>query len=475
MADDVIPLAADFAPATREAWMRLVEKTLKGADFETLRSRTPDGIGIEPLYTAEDAAAPSPVRPGVSDDAQRPWDLRALVSHPEPVKANAQALEELENGAASLVVRADPRDLEQVLDGVVLELAPVALDAGWAGPEAARRLAEVAKGGPQARLAFHLDPLSAFAREGRSPGPIEAHVARAAETAAEFAETYPKASFFLASGRVVHEAGGGEAQELAFALAAAVAYARALTDAGMDVEDAFGRVVLGLSADETYFVTLGKMRAARLLWAKLTGACGVSAPAVIEARSSHRMLSRADAWNNMLRLTAAGFGAGAGGADAVVLEPFTAPLGAPTAFARRQARNTQLILMEEANLGRVADAAGGAWFLESLTDRLARAAWDLFRRIEAGGGVVAALVSGEVARQAAEVREARRAEFAEGRAHRLGVTLFPNAEDTPPATEDQPPSGGAEADVRLPGADTCAPALHPIRWSEPFEHNEEVA
>jgi methylmalonyl-CoA mutase len=468
---DVIPLADAFAPASREQWLALVEKTLKGADVGTLTTRTADGLPIEPLYTAESAATASPARPVFSGDQQRPWDLRSPVSHPDPTRANREALEELEGGAASLLVRGDPRDLEQVLEGVVLDLAPVALDAGWAGPEAARRLADLAKGGPQAQLAFHLDPLGAFAEQGRSPGPVEAHLEQAARMAAGFAETYPRASFFLASGQVVHEAGGTEAQELGFAVACAVAYARALTEAGLPVQAAFERVTLGLAADETYFTTIAKLRAARLLWAKLTGACGAASPAVIEARSSRRMLSRLDAWNNMLRLTAAGFGAGLGGANAVLLEPFTTPLGAPTPFARRQARNTQLVLMEEANLGRVADPAGGAWFIETLTDQLARAAWAVFQDIEGRGGVVDALSSGHIAESVTAAREARQADYAEGRAKIIGVTLFPNPDAPPPATEAQgaPEPDRPAPDEALPGGDSVAPPLSPIRWSQPFE------
>ena len=484
MADaDVIPLAEGFEPATRDAWLRLVEKTLKGADFETLRSRTADGLVVEPLYTE---APPCPVRPAFAD-AERSWDVRGLVTHPDPTRAAADVLQDLENGAASVLLSIDPSgrdgvavaspdDLARALEGVVLELAPVALDAGYLGPRAADWLAEVAKGGPQALLAFHLDPLGAFARTGAAPGPLESHVEAAAAVAARHVPTYPRARLFLASGRVVHEAGGSEAQELAFALASALHYARALTRAGLPLDDALARITLGLSADAAYFNTIAKLRAARLLWAKLAAACEVGAPAVIEVRSSRRMLARMDAWTNMLRLTSAGFGAALGGADAIVLEPFTAPLGHPTAFARRQARNIQLVLMEEANLGRVSDPAGGAWFLEQLTDQLARTAWTLFQEIEAHGGLIPTLVSGRVAEQVAQVRDARAAEFADGRANLIGVTVFPSREAAP-AVEPIDPAACAKADpdARLPGPDAAAAPLVPVRWSEPFEQAEEVA
>ncbi|HEX8569893.1 MAG TPA: methylmalonyl-CoA mutase family protein [Caulobacteraceae bacterium] len=485
MADaDVIPLAEGFAPATHDAWMRLVEKSLKGAEFETLRSRTADGIVVEPLYTAGES---SPVRPAFSSDPARPWDVRALVTHPDPARAAGDVLHDLENGAASVLLSIDPTgpegvavgsrdELARALEGVVLDLAPVALDAGFLGPLATDWLADLAKGGPQAPLAFHLDPLGALARSGSSPGPIEAHVTLAAETAARHVPTYPKARLFLASGRAAHEAGGSEAQELAMALAAAVAYAEALQRAGLSLEDAFARITLGLSADGAYLTTIAKLRAARLLWAKATTACGVSAPAVIEARSSRRMLSRLDAWSNLLRLTSAAFGAALGGADAVVLEPFTAPLGPPTAFARRQARNIQLVLMEEAGLGRVSDPAGGAWGMEALTDQLARAAWTQFQEIQRQGGLAEALMSGRLAEQVGRVRGQRRSDLAEGRTGMIGVTMFPSRE-APPAVDTVDPAGfAADApEVRLPGADSMATALRPIRWSEPFEQDQEVA
>jgi methylmalonyl-CoA mutase N-terminal domain/subunit len=182
---------------------------------------------------------------------------------------------------------------------------------------------------------------------------------------------------------VVHEAGGGEAEEVAFAAASAVAYAKALVRAGLPMADAFARITLGLSADADYFLTMAKLRAARAVWARIAGACAAHPTARVEARSSRRMLTAKDAWTNMIRLTAAGFGAAVGGADAVVLGNFTDALGLPTPFARRQSRNAQLVLMEEAHVGRVADPAAGSGYVEALTDQIAREAWARFQAIEA--------------------------------------------------------------------------------------------
>jgi methylmalonyl-CoA mutase len=451
----------DAAPATRQDWLALVQKTLKDKSLESLTKRTADGLIIAPLYTDEDAPVAAQLR-FAPRDAERSWDLRALTAHPSPDAANAEILADLDGGAASAIVRIDPsgqngvaigsaEGLARALDGVILELAPVGLDAGFLGVRAADWLADAGKSSPTALLMFHMDPLSAFAEAGRSPGPIEAHLIAAANAGARLAEPYPKASLFLASGRVVHEAGGGAADELGFMAASALAYAKALVRAGMSLADAFARITLGLSADAYYFKTIAKLRAARIIWGRMTAACGVDVPARIEARSSRRMLADQDVWTNMLRLTIAGFGAATGGADAVVLGAFTDPLGLPTAFARRQSRNAQLVLMEEAHVGAVTDPARGAWFVESLTDQLAHAGWAAFQAIEAAGGVVRALEAGKVATE-------RAAEPSP-----VGVTVFPNPNDAPPTIEavDAADFAVEAPSPRLPGPDSICPAVAP--------------
>jgi methylmalonyl-CoA mutase len=353
----------------------------------------------------------------------------------------------------------------------------VALEAGWLGPQAADWLHTVARSGPRAKLAFHLDPVGLFAEQGASPGPLETHLALAARTAARHAPTYTDATFFLASGRAAHEAGAGEALELGVMAASVVAYLRAMTDAGLAAAEALARIVVGLSANEDYFTTLAKHRGARAIWARLTAAYGAATPIRIEARASRRMLSRLDPWVNLLRLTAAGFAAATGGADAIVLEPFTQPIGRASAFARRQARNTQLVLMEESDLARVEDPAGGGWFLEDQTDQLARAGWAVLQEIERRGGIVAALQEGYVATAAAEARARRARDIATRKAGLVGVSAFPNLAEAGVETlcVDSAPFARKAADVRQPGEDSACPPLSPWRAAEPFEHLRQQA
>ena len=452
------------APSGREAWLAAVARSLKGAALDALNTRGAGGVQIEPLYDVAPERGAVRTAPG--------WDIRAPIQAADPVEANRLAHEALGGGATSLLLDisavGSTADMAEALDGVVLEVAPVALDAGLHGRLAATWLALSGTMGPSAKVALHLDPLGAFAVRGETPGPIEAHVHAAAETAARWGHHFPQSSIFLASGRPAHEAGGSPAQELGMAAAAAVAYAKAMGEVHTGPDAAFERIVLGLSVDAEVLISIAKLRAARRIWARIVSACGVEASPRIEARSSHRMLTAADPWTNLLRQTLAGFAAAVGGADAVALGGFTDALGRPAERARRLARNAQLILMEEAGLGRLADPTAGAWALESLTDQLARQGWTFFQAIERQGGLAAALTSGFIADEVAEDRKAREAAIVEGRFPVLGVTDFPDPQPLPVEVEPAAPSR-AHSDIRERGPDSHCPPLTPVRISAEAE------
>jgi methylmalonyl-CoA mutase len=192
-----------------------------------------------------------------------------------------------------------------------------------------------------------------------------------------------------------------------------------------------------------------------------SGASPQARGAHIHAFTQRRMMTRYDAWTNILRVTTATFAAAIGGADAITTHPFTDALGLPTAFARRLARNTQNVLMEECALGRVADPAGGAWFVEHMTRDLAASAWELMQRIEAGGGIVSALKAGLLQDLVAAARATRQQAIAARRETITGVTDYPLLDAKPPdvaLTRAAPEQARGEVE-----------ALAPIRWAEPFE------
>lgn len=452
-----------FPDPTPLEWREAAVKALKERPLESLIHLDADHLATKPLYGAANGGEPV-FAPRPSDAEGRAWDVRALNEGEDAEGLNRAVLTDLENGAASVLiagpVAADAAKLARALDGVALELAPAALDAGFEGVKAADALSAVAKGSPRAKLAFHLDPISAYAEAGGAPGDFAAIMAETAGAAATHAATYPEATLFMASGRAAHEAGGSIAQELAFAASSAVAYVKAAVEAGLSAEAALKGVVLGVAVDQAYFDSLAKIRALRLIWASVSKAFGAEVPAIIEARSSRRMLSARDPWPNMLRLTAAGFAGAVGGADAVVLDGFTRAAGLPDDFAKRQARNTQLILMEESNLGRVDDPASGSWYLDARTRELAEAAWAEFQVYEAEGGVVACLEGGVIQLRIARARDMAEKAFKDGAAQIVGVTKFVD-----PDVRSAPVTPAPAA----PAVAGTFEALAPVRFAAAFE------
>ncbi|MGW5045810.1 methylmalonyl-CoA mutase family protein [Streptomyces griseoluteus] len=459
--DDGLSLAAEFPDATHEQWQRLVEgvlrksgKEVSGAAVEDALSTTlEDGLRTRPLYTPRDAA-PDPGLPGFAPFTRggRPagntpggWDVRQR----HAALADGSVLADLENGVTSLwLVLGEGgipvADLGRALDGVYLDLAPVALDAGAdteAAADALLKLYEergVAPG--DVRGSLGADPLGYEARTGTPLdfAPVAALAARAA--------AYPGLRTLTVDALPYHEAGGSAAQELGASLATAVACLRELTEAGLSAEQAAAQIEFRYAATADQFLTIAKLRAARRLWARVAEVCGApgAGAQVQHAVTSPVMMSRRDPWVNMLRTTVATLAAGVGGADSVTVLPFDHALGLPDAFARRIARNTSTILVEESHLARVVDPAGGSWYVERLTDELAHAAWEFFRSIEQDGGQAAVLRSGRLRDDLARTWAERSAKLAKRREPITGVSEFPFLDEKPVHREPAPelPSGG---------------------------------
>jgi methylmalonyl-CoA mutase len=391
---------------------------------------------------------------------------------PDPEAANKQILEDLNNGASalSLVFEGALGDYGYALPAtgaaISAALADVFLDAGIAldldlgvdSQDAPGLLATLVKArgiDPKTvSIRFGLDPLGGGDGAGRWKDTAPEFAAQIAEFAARgFA-----GPFAVADARVVHAAGGSEVQELAFALAAAVAYLRALEAGGIALDDARRFIAFRLAADQDQFLTVAKFRALRKLWARIEDACGIEPqPALVAAETAWRMMTRRDPHGNIVRGTIAALGAAVGGADAVTVLPFSAALGVPDAFARRIARNTQTILIEEANIHRVADPSAGSGAIESLTDELCGMAWWFFQRIERDGGVANALASGLIQRAIAKVRDMRETNVARRKDPLVGTSDFPDLNEASVETLGTP---------RLRASTGPLPRM---RLAEPFE------
>jgi methylmalonyl-CoA mutase len=474
-----LSLAAEFPAATREDWLKLVSAALKGAPFDKkLVTRTYDGLRIEPLYARAADARPLPARALAA-----PWQVLARVDHPDPAAANAEARHELENGATGLSfafagaigsygygLEVSDTALARALDGIHLDAGiSLELDLGPHDDHAPRLIADfVARKGIAAAataIRFGFDPVGALAVTGSAPQPWHEAASALATSVAELAQRGFAGPVVAADARPIHDAGGSEAQELAFALAAATAYLRAFEPHGIALDAARAMIFFRVAVDADQFLSIAKLRALRRLWARVEEACGLSPkPAFVSATTAWRMMTRRDPWVNLLRTTIATFSGGIGGADAITVLPFTGALGLPDRFARRLARNTQLILLEEANIAKVADPAVGSGAIEDLTEKLCRAAWSLFQEIEAAGGAVAALAAGLIQRKVADVRAERHAAVATRRDPLTGTSAFPDIAEVPVAMLDVAP---AEAAPRQ-----AAPTIEPlprIRLAEPYE------
>jgi len=303
-----------------------------------------------------------------------------------------------------------------------------------------------------------------MARTGRAPLAWPDLSKRAGETARGLADNgYTKARFLRPDGRAVHEAGGSEAQELAFVVAAGIAYLRLLEAAGFALDDARERITFILAADADEFLTIAKFRALRKLWARVEEACGLTPKAAyVAAETAWRMMSARDPYVNMLRTTIAVTAAGVGGADSITVMPFTAALGLPDRFARRVARNQQLILLEESNLYRVSDPAAGSGGIEALTGELTNSAWRLVQEIERAGGIAAALEQGLIQKTVAATRAARQAAIAKRRDALTGVSDYPDLSESAVKVLDVPRAAPAQQA-------TPFEPLPSLRLAEPFE------
>ncbi|MDX2156259.1 MAG: methylmalonyl-CoA mutase family protein [Hyphomicrobiaceae bacterium] len=474
-----LALAADFPRPAHEDWLKLVDRAIKGGDFERrLVSRTADGIRVQPLYTRADAiAGREAVVPGaapfirgthVPDSAA--WDVRQPVAEPDPVAANAAILDDLAGGTTSVLLHiAAPGSaglgyeqalMARALQDVLLEVCPVSLVAGEYTPDAAGslmalwRAAGLADG--QRRGAFNYDPLGNLAATGALYHPLAKALAIAADLVAT-SLPMPGVTALRADGHLWHRAGATEAQELGLVVATLVADLRAAEARGTAPAAALPKIAVTLAADADQFLTIAKLRAARRLVWRVAEACGAGAAAgsvAFTAETSARMMARRDPWVNMLRTTIAAAAASMGGADAITVLPFTWSLGRPDAFARRIARNTHHVLIEEAGLGRVADPAGGSWYVERLTDELAAKAWEVFQAIEEKGGLGVALEAGSIQDDLAKAAEARARLIATGKLELTGTSAFPRLGDDGVKAEPWP--------ARVPSADLNGIRVRPV-------------
>ena len=450
------------AAAARLNWLRLIGSA---AGLEALRQRTLDGIAIDPV--AEWPAAAAAAAPLLARANAAGWDVRPLHAAASPAAVAAAIAEDLAGGACSIALKlATPGEfglppryeaIAAALAGVPLDRIEVSLLCGDQYFGAAQTMMALweATGRPgyEMRAGIFADPLGALARTGGLEAGLWPSLELLGQFVAANMEAWPKVRLLLADGALYHDAGASEAQELAAMLASTVEYIRVLDFDGVTAADLFPHLTLGLAADCDLFATIAKLRAARLLLARLADSLGASAAAAnvqLWVTSSQRMLTTRALHGNVLRNTIAALGAAAGGADVITVLPHDWAAGQPGPPARRLARNTLLLLSEESGLARVLDPGAGSGAIESLTDALARRAWALFQEIEVAGGMAKALLSGKVQEGIADTAARREKLLAEGKVAITGVTAFAAVEVEPVFRPHPAPAPLERAETRVP-------------------------
>lgn len=467
-----LSLVSAFPKAEDAAWKALVEKALKGAPFSALESKTYDGAAIAPLYPPSEDGAVVPGR-----DPGAPWEVIQRIEIPDAGTANRQILEDLNSGASGVALLfqgavgdrgyalpADAGMLKAALEGVHLEWGvPVELQLGTNAKAVCEIVADLVAGRGipvnHTNIRFGFDPIGTLAANGWN----DASVDDAAALAKVLSARGFQGPFAVADGRPVHEAGGTEAQELAFVLASAIAYLRAFEAAGIALDDARRMIFFRLAADQDQFLTTAKFRALRKLWSRVEEACGLTPePAFVAGETAWRMMTKRHPQGNIVRSTIATLAAAVGGANAFTVLPYSGAIGLPEDFARRVARNTQTVLLEESNLYRVADPSAGSGALEALTRDLCGAAWRLFQKFEDAGGAVEALKSGLFQEAVAETGKARETAMARRKDSLIGTSDFPDLGEDAIAVMDVAPA-------KIDGGAPAVTALTPMRLGEPFE------
>ncbi len=468
-------IQGDFPSVDYDEWRSLAEAALHGAPFEKkLVTHTYEGFDVQPLYSRRDEVdAPdahgfpgfAPFVRGTDPlgKAVTGWDLRQEHAHPDLSTTNRAIQEDLKGGVTSLLLRLDEAarrglDPDQhgvdelaVRDGVMaysvddfdaafadvhLNMIGVTLDAGAAFLPAAAMLIGLWHrrdiSNREARGAFNADPLSELARTGQLPCTTSDALSSLASLAKWTADTLPQVTAVGVDSSPYHDAGATAAQDIAFAVATGIEYLRAMTDADVDIDTAARQILFRIGLGTHHFLAIAKLRAARRVWFRVVQSCGGSPDSgamQIHARTSNRVLTQRDPYVNLLRNTVAVFAAGVGGANAISSVPFDEMGGLPDEFSRRVARNTVLVLQEEAHLHRVVDPAGGSWFIEQLTDQLAKKSWAVLQEIEGQGGMLAALRSEWVAKEIDAAYAPRARDIARRKEGITGVSEFPDVDE----------------------------------------------
>ncbi len=420
--DSKLNLKGSFPKPSYEEWLEAVKESLKGADFDkVMKTKTGEGIVLQPIYRLEDidglsftdsvpGSAPYIRGNNPQKFLQEGWLIAQSHTEPNLKKLNEEILKELNLGLTAVNISLEEglhitslEDLEHVLQGVILDAAPLFIQLGITDIGLLQLLeAYAVKHGidlAKLELGVGIDITGEFAKKGSLPFGLEETWQKMLDTVKWNLEKAPNNRVISIDATVYEAAGANAVQELAFALSTAIGYIQGLQYSGFEIDQLAPLFQVKLSLGSNFFMEIAKLRAFRLLWAEMIKAFGgteASQKVWIHGKTAHFNKSIFDSYVNVLRTSTEGFAGVIGGVDSLEIDCFDQLFGKPDEFSRRMARNQQVILKEEAHFAKVIDPAGGCYYIESLTNELAGSAWALMQEIEGAGGMVRSLRAGRI-------------------------------------------------------------------------------
>lgn len=420
-------------------WEEKAEQSLKGKKIESLKSSTYENIVLKPLYSREDVLS-VPDYPGGADSRRginplgyvtKEWRVAQRIYAESANELNLKLQDSFEKGqtAISFELNNELREIESLAD--LYQKYPFAINSKTLQKEFLTSLANQISDQENVTGYIANDPISLFVQAGESS---EEFLAAWSVDIQEAHVTFPQLRTVLVDTTSYHNGGANAVQELGIAAATGVLYLQMLMDKGLDLDSILNKMVFQFSIGGNFFMEAAKLRAARVIWDRITalyGANGESAKMHITAETSAFTKTITDKHVNLLRAANEAFAAVLGGVQFLQVDAFDQISGS-SAFSERIARNIQLILKEEAHLQKVVDPAGGSWYIETLTNQLAEKAWSFFQQIDAMGGIYEAVNSNWLQQEIAAVFEKRNADIQTRKQSIIGTNVYANLDEMVP-------------------------------------------
>ncbi|MBR6441751.1 MAG: methylmalonyl-CoA mutase small subunit [Bacteroidales bacterium] len=440
-------LFSEFPPVPTEKWEEVIMKDLKGADYDKkLVWHTIEGFNVKPYYRAEDLEGLEYLE---ANPGQKPytrgnqcggneWEVRQDIRVKDPKEANRIALDAVERGATSLGLCAKQvttaADMAALLKGIYINAVSINFNCSQDYLQTLKLYVEYARANGYDTKELHGSVNFDMFRYALTHGKFhrgEEGDLQMAKALVEYAhEELPKFRVLTVNSNLLHNAGANIVQELGFGLAAANELVARLTDMGCKMEHVASRIMLNVGVGSTYFMEIAKIRAARLLWSKIVEQykpeCDCPYKLFINATTSEWNQSVYDPYVNMLRSTTETMSSAVAGADSISVLPFDNAYKEADDFGYRIARNQQLLLKEESYLEKIVDPAAGSYYIENLTNEIAKGAWAHFLKVEEAGGYCKALRAGLVQDEVMETARKRDLDIALRKTTILGTNQYPN-------------------------------------------------